>query len=152
MLRGIRYVLPTGIQWKYLPQDLDFGAGVTCRRRLRDWKEAGVRQRLHEVLLPELNAASRLDRSLCVVDSSRVRALKTEQEGSTGPLPVDRAEPTRNQAPLELGGYAALSPQHLPIGGQGARYSVFQGRRCPAMPSPDRRPTVNLPCLFDKHH
>lgn len=48
----------------------------TCRRRLRDWNEAGVWQQLHEVPLVELNAASRLDRSRCVVDSSHVRALK----------------------------------------------------------------------------
>jgi transposase len=34
---------------------------MTCWRRLRDWNEAGVWQRLHEVLLAELNAASRLD-------------------------------------------------------------------------------------------
>ncbi len=66
----------TGIQWEYLPQDLGFGSGMTCWRRLRDWNEAGVWQRLHEVLLAELNAASRLDWSRCVVDSSHVRALK----------------------------------------------------------------------------
>ncbi|MGW7824417.1 transposase [Streptomyces puniciscabiei] len=69
-------MLHTGIQWEYLPQDLGFGSGMTCWRRLRDWNEAGVWQRLHEVLLAELNAASRLDWSRCVVDSSHVRALK----------------------------------------------------------------------------
>lgn len=76
VLCGILYVLHTGIQWEYLPQDLGFGSGMTCWRRLRDWNEAGVWQRLHEVLLAELNAASRLDWSRCVVDSSHVRALK----------------------------------------------------------------------------
>ncbi len=76
VLCGILYVLHTGIQWEYLPQDLGFGSGMTCWRRLRDWNQAGVWQRLHEVLLAELNAASRLDWSRCVVDSSHVRALK----------------------------------------------------------------------------
>jgi transposase len=76
VLCGILYVLHTGIQWEYLPQELGFGSGMTCWRRLRDWNEAGVWQRLHEVLLAELNAASRLDWSRCVVDSSHVRALK----------------------------------------------------------------------------
>jgi transposase len=76
VLCGILYVLHTGIQWEYLPQDIGFGSGMTCWRRLRDWNEAGVWQRLHEVLLAELNAASRLDWSRCVVDSSHVRALK----------------------------------------------------------------------------
>ncbi|GAA3846057.1 hypothetical protein GCM10022403_092280 [Streptomyces coacervatus] len=68
--RDVLYVLHTGIQWEYLPQDLGFGSGMTCWRRLRDWSEAGVWQQLHEVLLAELNAAARLDWSRCVVDSS----------------------------------------------------------------------------------
>jgi transposase len=76
VLCGILYVLHTGVQWEYLPKELGFGSGMTCWRRLRDWNEAGVWQRLHEVLLAELNAASRLDWSRCVVDSSHVRALK----------------------------------------------------------------------------
>nr|WP_305729122.1 transposase [Streptomyces atratus] len=69
-------MLHTGIQWEYLPQELGFGSGMTCWRRLRDWNEAGVWQRLHEVLLAELNAAARLDWSRAVVDSSHVRAVK----------------------------------------------------------------------------
>lgn len=72
----------------YLPTEMGFGSGMTCRRRLRDWNEAGVWQRLHAALLAELNAASRLDWSRCVVDSSHVRALKGGIH--TGPSPVDR--------------------------------------------------------------
>jgi transposase len=93
-LCGILYVLHTGIQWEYLPQELGLGSGMTCWRRLRDWNEAGVWQRLHEVLLAELNAASRLDGSRCVVDSSHVRALK---EGARrGPRRLTGAGPARN--------------------------------------------------------
>lgn len=76
MLCGILFVLHTGIQWEFLPQELGFGSGMTCWRRLRDWNEAGVWQQLHEVLLAELNAAARLDWSRAVVDSSHVRAIK----------------------------------------------------------------------------
>ncbi|MFF6984604.1 IS5 family transposase [Streptomyces sp. NPDC008343] len=76
VLCAILYVLHTGIQWDYLPQELGFGSGMTCWRRLRDWNEAGVWQRLHEVLLAELNASAKLDWSRCVVDSSHVRASK----------------------------------------------------------------------------
>jgi transposase len=76
VLCGILYVLHTDIQWEYLPQELRFGSGMTCWRRLRNWNEAGVCQRLHEVLLAELNAEHKLDWSRCVVDSSHVRALK----------------------------------------------------------------------------
>lgn len=58
VLCGILYVLHTGIQWEYLPKQLGFGSGTTCSRRLQDWDEAGVCQRLHELLLAEFNAAA----------------------------------------------------------------------------------------------
>ncbi|WP_406436712.1 IS5 family transposase [Streptomyces sp. NBC_01613] len=87
VLCGIMYVLRTGIQWEHLPQELGFGSGMTCWRRLRDWNEAGVWQRLHEILLAELNAASRLDWSRCVVDSSHEGVKRGTH---TGPSPVDR--------------------------------------------------------------
>ena len=76
VLSGILFVLYTGIAWEFLPQELGFGSGMTAWRRLRDWQQAGVRQRLHEALLAELNAAGALDWSRAVIDSSHVRALK----------------------------------------------------------------------------
>lgn len=82
------------VQWEYLPQDLGFGSGMTCWRRLRDWNEAGVRQRLQEVLPAEPNAASRLDRSRRVVDSSHVRALKGGY--TRAPRRSTEAGPARN--------------------------------------------------------
>lgn len=82
MLRGILFVLHTGIAWEFLPQELGFGSGMACWRRLRDWHEAGVWERLHEVLLAELHAAGKLDWSRAVIDGSHVRALKG------GPKPV----------------------------------------------------------------
>ncbi|MFG2376910.1 transposase [Streptomyces sp. NPDC048504] len=60
---GIRYVPHAGIQREYLPQELGFGSGMTCWRRLRDGNEAGVRQRPHEVPPAEPNAASHPSRS-----------------------------------------------------------------------------------------
>lgn len=73
-LAGILFVLRTGIQWEHLPRE--FGcSGMTCWRRLRDWNNAGVWQKLHEVLLAGLHAAGQLDWSRAVVDSSSVRAL-----------------------------------------------------------------------------
>ena len=42
MLCGILFVLHTGVQWEHLPQELGFGSGMACWRRLRDWNEAGV--------------------------------------------------------------------------------------------------------------
>ena len=75
VLSGILFVLYTGIPWEWLPQQLGFGSGMTAWRRLRDWQEAGVWQRLHEALLAELNAAGALDWSRAVVDSSHMRAV-----------------------------------------------------------------------------
>jgi len=76
VLSDILFVLYTGIPWEFLPQELGFGSGMTCWRRLRDWNDAGVWQRLHESLLAELNAAGALDWSRAVIDGSHVRALK----------------------------------------------------------------------------
>ncbi len=76
VLQGILFVLHTGIAWEHLPQELGYGSGMTCWRRLAEWQRAGVWQRLHEVLLDRLRAADALDFSRAVVDSSHVRALK----------------------------------------------------------------------------
>jgi transposase len=76
VLSGILFVLHTGISWEHLPQELGFGSGMTCWRRLRDWQAAGVWSALHELLLARLQAAGEIDWSRAVVDSSHVRALK----------------------------------------------------------------------------
>ena len=91
VLCGILFVLYTGIRWEFLPQELGFGSGMTCWRRLRDWNEAGVWQRLHELLLAELRAADLLDFSRAAVDSSHLRAMKGGPK--TGASPVDRGKP-----------------------------------------------------------
>ncbi|BDM74961.1 hypothetical protein HEK616_84480 (plasmid) [Streptomyces nigrescens] len=73
-LCGILFVLHTGIQWEYLPQELGFGSGMTCWRRLEAWNEAGVWERLHAVLLAKLRSDKQIDWSRAVIDSSHVRA------------------------------------------------------------------------------
>ena len=75
-LQGILFVLHTGIGWEHLPQELGFGCGMTCWRRLRVWQEAGVWQRLHELLLAELHAAGEIEWSRAIADSSHVQAKK----------------------------------------------------------------------------
>lgn len=90
VLCGILFVLYPGIRWEFLPQELGFGSGMTCWRRLRDWNEAGVWQRLHELLLSELRAADLLDLSRAGVDSSHIRAMKGGP--ATDPSPVDRGK------------------------------------------------------------
>ncbi|MFC8639845.1 IS5 family transposase [[Kitasatospora] papulosa] len=107
-LRGILFVLHTGIQWEYLPQELGFGSGMTCWRRLAAWNEAGVWDRLHVVLLARLRAAKQLDWSRAVIDSSHVRAARRGPKG--GPSPVDRARPG--------------SKHHILVDGQGIPLAV----------------------------
>lgn len=74
-LTGILFVLKTGIPWEYLPQELGCGSGMTCWRRLRDWQEAGVWDKLHQLVLSLLHEQGVLDWSVAVADSSSVRAV-----------------------------------------------------------------------------
>jgi transposase len=74
-LTGIIFVLQTGIPWEHLPQEMGCGSGMTCWRRLHEWQEQGVWQRLHEVLLARLNGADQIDWSRAAIDSSQVRAV-----------------------------------------------------------------------------
>jgi transposase len=80
-LQGILFVLHTGIGWEHLPQELGFGCGMTAWRRLRAWQQAGVWERLHELLLAELHAADQLEWERAVADSSYLQAKK----GATRP-------------------------------------------------------------------
>ena len=75
-LQGILFVLHTGIAWKHLPQELGFGSGVTCWRRLDEWQGAGVWERLHALLLAKLRAAGELEWSRAVIDSTQIQAKK----------------------------------------------------------------------------
>ncbi len=74
-LSGILFVLKSGIPWEMLPQEMGCGSGMTCWRRLRDWNEAGVWQRLHELLLAKLREANQIDWSRAIVDSASIRAV-----------------------------------------------------------------------------
>jgi len=76
VFQGILFVLYTGMAWEHLPQELGFGSGMTCWRRLAEWTEAGVWPRLHEKLLANLRSMDALDFSLAAVDGSHIRALK----------------------------------------------------------------------------
>ena len=72
---AIVFVMVTGIAWRHVPGELGC-SGVTAWRRLRDWQQAGVWERLHRALLERLNAAGAIDWSAAVVDGSHIRALQ----------------------------------------------------------------------------
>jgi transposase len=60
-LRGILFVLRSGIPWEMLPKELGCGSGMSCWRRLRDWQEAGIWQLIHFVLLDWLARSGEID-------------------------------------------------------------------------------------------
>lgn len=84
-LTGILFVLLTGIQWEHLPQEMGCGSGMTCWRRLRDWQQAGIWQRLHQVLLDKLGIADKIDWSRACIDASSVPAPKGGAKRSKTP-------------------------------------------------------------------
>ncbi|WP_308311174.1 IS5 family transposase [Streptomyces sp. GbtcB6] len=87
VFQGILFVLHTGIAWEHLPQELGFGSGMTCWRRLAEWTEAGVWPRLHETLLAKLRSSDALDFSRAAVDGSHPGV---KRGAKTGRSPVDR--------------------------------------------------------------
>ena len=91
-LTGILFVLRSGIPWEMLPVEMGCGCGMSCWRRLRDWQEAGVWARLHQVLLERLHAAGEIDWSRASLDSATLPAKK-------GALRPARTRRTAGRAP-----------------------------------------------------
>jgi transposase len=87
-LTGILFVLRTGINWNDLPAELGCGSGSACRKRLQSWQRLGVWDRLHALLLAELQGADKINWSRAAVDSSSVRALGGGEDA--GRNPTDR--------------------------------------------------------------
>jgi len=91
-LTGIIFVLKTGIPWELLPPEMGCGSGVTCWRRLRDWQEAGVWDRLHQTLLDRLGEAERIDWSRASLDSASIPAKRgATPSGRTRRIGANRA-------------------------------------------------------------
>jgi transposase len=90
-LAGIIFVLKSGIPWEMLPQEMGCGSGVTCWRRLRDWQETGVWERLHRTLLDRLGEAGQIDWSRASLDSASIPAKR----GASSPAPTRRTAGNR---------------------------------------------------------
>lgn len=73
-LEGILWVLRSGARWKDIPKG--FPSGPTCWRRLRDWEEQGVWQRVWRSLLKDLDAQGRLDWEEAIGDGTFSPAKK----------------------------------------------------------------------------
>ncbi len=86
VLRGILFVLSTGLPWEYLPPEMGCGSGMTCWRRLRDWQQAGVWESLQRVLLDRLGRRNAIDFRRAALDSASVAAKR----GARRPVPTRR--------------------------------------------------------------
>jgi hypothetical protein len=65
------------VPWRLLPaRELGCGSGVTCWRRLRDWQQGGVWERLHHRLLDWLGDDGQVDWS---------RAARTTRSATSTP-------------------------------------------------------------------
>jgi transposase len=73
-LTGILFVLKSGIPWEMLPQEMGCGSGMTCWRRLKEWNDAGVWEKLHHELLDRLGKAEEIDWQRASLDSASVPA------------------------------------------------------------------------------
>ena len=89
-LRGIVFVLRSGIPWSMLPADAFGVSGVTCWRRLRDWTAAGVWPAMHATILAHLESIGGVDHSIGVIDSASVRACF----GGRTPAPARSTAPS----------------------------------------------------------
>src|ERR1700745_3891031 len=103
-LCGILFVLYTGIPWEFLPQELGYGSGMTCWRRLRDWQAGGGWGRARAaagraggggVAAAARGAAGPAQRvrgdRLVPGGGRRVARAGAKRGAKTGPSPVDRA-------------------------------------------------------------
>ncbi len=89
-------MLKSGIPWEMLPQEMGCGSGVTCWRRLRDWQEAGVWERLHRVLLDRLGEADEIDWTRASLDSASVPAKR----GAMKPARIQRIKANRARSAI----------------------------------------------------
>ena len=95
-LTGIIFVLKSGIPWEMLPQEMGCGSGSTCWRRLKDWEEAGVWEKLHRVLLDRLGKADEIDWERASLDSASVPAKR----GARKPARTRRIEANRARSAM----------------------------------------------------
>jgi transposase len=73
-IEGILYVLITGCRWQDLPRE--YGAPTTVWRRLKQWGEAGVWERIWRASLAQLDRRGQLDWSMAFLDGSFAPAKK----------------------------------------------------------------------------
>lgn len=144
VFQGILFVLFTGIGWKDLPQELGFGSGMTCWRRLRDWQAAGVFEAMHQAVLDRSNAAGLIDFDRVMIDGSHARAKRGRRDRTEPGRPwQDRLQTPpvdlRQRVPLVVELSTANVNDHMMLAPVLDRVRPLRGR-----PGPPRRRIKNL--------
>ncbi len=73
-LNGILWVLRSGARWKDLPPN--YGSRSTCHRRLNQWQDQGVWEKLRLTFLSILDSQAKLDWNEAFLDGSFVPGKK----------------------------------------------------------------------------
>ena len=108
------FMLRTGVPWNAMPSTAGSPSGITVWRRLCEWQEAGVWQKLHRLLLERLREADKIDFSRVSLDSSIVRAIGAgEKDGAKrrAPRKTGQQAPHRGRRPRRAAG---LDPDDRP--------------------------------------
>ena len=114
-LAGIVFVLRIGCPWRFLPRELGCGSGSTFWRRLRDWQEAGVWEKLHERVLNWLGDQAAIDWGRASLDSLSVRAKRgASRPGRTRPTAGRRGPSTTSWSTATGFRWRCASPRPTP--------------------------------------
>ena len=103
------YMLRTGVPWRAMPSSAGFPSGITVWRRLCEWQDAGVWEKLHRLLLERLRESDKIDFSRVSVDSSIVRAIGAGEKG--GPQ-SGASRQARQQTPRRRGPQRRTARRH----------------------------------------
>jgi len=74
VLEALIWFARAGCPWEYMPKN--FPSWSTCRRRLIEWEEQGVLQKVHQHLLALLDEAGKLRMEETFLDGTFVPAKK----------------------------------------------------------------------------
>lgn len=87
ILNGMRWIVRTGAPWRDLPER--YGAWQTVYSRFRRWQQAGVWDRILQVLQAEAAHDGTLDDSRAMIDGTNIRAHPhaVGKGGANGGLP-----------------------------------------------------------------
>ncbi|HEY4510410.1 MAG TPA: transposase, partial [Candidatus Paceibacterota bacterium] len=51
---GIVFILKNNLSWGSLPIEMGYGSGITCWRRLKRWRDAGILPEILEAMSPRV--------------------------------------------------------------------------------------------------